>query len=45
MGRVSSPGLPAGINAETGAEIGGSAAHVSIVAAAAIGTPMLRGKL
>ena len=48
MDGVSSPELPAGINAETGA-VGGSTAHDSIVAAAAIGarsTPtMLRGKL
>ena len=55
MGGVSSPGLPAeclvsaGMNAETGAGIGGSTADDSIVAAVAIGarsTPtMLRGKL
>ena len=55
MGGVSSPGLPAeclvsaGINAETGAGIGGSTAHDSVVAAATIGarsTPtMLEGKM
>ena len=41
MGGVSSPGLlaeSAGINAETGARIGGSTAYDSIVIAAAIGT-------